>query len=82
MRQHSIVSAVLKMAADFGMAFMIGEFKELLDFYKGGSGFSFTDVAADLARIRFAMTLPAQTGDGGIPSRLLAMMKKGRPGFP
>ena len=65
MHQHFIVPAVLTIAADFGVAFMIVEFKELLDSCKDGNGFSFDDVATDLAGIRFAMTLLAQTGDGG-----------------
>ena len=39
------------------MAFAIGEFKELLDSNRGGSGFSFDDIAADRAGIRFAETL-------------------------
>ena len=57
LRQHFIVSAALKIASDSGMAFAIGEFKELLDSNRGGSGFSFDDIAADRAGIRFAETL-------------------------
>lgn len=54
LRQHFIVSAALKMASDSGFALAIGEFKELLDSNRGGSGFSFDDLAADRAGIRFA----------------------------
>lgn len=54
LRQHFIVSAALKLASDSGLAFAIGEFKELLDANRGGSGFSFDDIAADRAGIRFA----------------------------
>ena len=57
LRLHFIVSAVLRMASDAGAAFAIGEFKELLDANRGGSGFSFDDIAADLAGARFAATL-------------------------
>ncbi|ADE14985.1 conserved hypothetical protein [Nitrosococcus halophilus Nc 4] len=51
---HFILSAALKIAADKGMAMAIGEFKELLDAASGGSGYSFVDLAADRAGIRFA----------------------------
>ena len=74
LRQHFIVSAALKVASDRGMAFAIGEFKELLDANKGGSGFSFDDVAADLAGIQFATTLFA--GRGGVTAVLLQTMTR------
>ncbi len=54
LRQHFTISAGLKAAGDGTIAFAIGEFKELLDSNKGGSGFSFDDLAADRAGIRFA----------------------------
>ncbi len=54
LRQHFAISMGLKIASDAGMAFAIGEFKELLDANAGGSGFSFDDIAADRAGIAFA----------------------------
>lgn len=54
LRQHFAVSAGLHAASNAGTAFAVGEFKELLDAGKGGSGFSFDDIAADLAGINFA----------------------------
>ncbi len=54
LRLHFIFSAALKLAADKGISFAIGEFKELLDSGSGGSGFSFADLAADRAGTRFA----------------------------
>ncbi len=54
LRLHFIFSAALKVISDSGMSFAIGEFKELLDSQQGGSGFSFADLAADRAGIRFA----------------------------
>lgn len=54
LRQHFAVSAGLEAAADSGIAFAVGEYKELLDSNRGGSGFSFDDLAADRAGIRFA----------------------------
>ncbi len=54
LRLHFIISAGLKLISDSGMGFAVGEFKELLDASHGGSGFSFVDLAADRAGIRFA----------------------------
>lgn len=54
LRLHFIFSAALKIISDSGISFAIGEFKELLDSQEGGSGFSFADLAADRAGIRFA----------------------------
>lgn len=51
---HFIISAGLKLVSDRGIAMAIGEFKELLDSGQGGSGFSFVDLAADRAGLRFA----------------------------
>lgn len=54
LRLHFVISAALKVLSDSGVSFTIGEFKELLDAGDGGSGFSFVDLAADRAGIRFA----------------------------
>ncbi len=54
LRLHFIFSVALKIISDSGISFAIGEFKELLDSQQGGSGFSFADLAADRAGIRFA----------------------------
>lgn len=51
---HFIISAGLKIVADRGISTAIGEFKELLDSNKGGSGFSFVDLGADRTGIHFA----------------------------
>ena len=53
-RLHFVYSAALKLASDSGVSFALGEFKEMLDAGQGGSGFSFADLAADRAGIRFA----------------------------
>lgn len=53
-RLHFVYSAALKLASDSGASFALGEFKEMLDAGQGGSGFSFADLAADRAGIRFA----------------------------
>jgi hypothetical protein len=50
---HFLISAALAASADSGIAEALGVFKELDD-SKGGSGFSFADLAADRAGIRFA----------------------------
>jgi hypothetical protein len=54
LRLHFIYSAALKVLGDSGISFAIGEFKEMMDSGQGGSGFSFVDLAADRAGIRFA----------------------------
>jgi hypothetical protein len=50
--QHFLVSAALAAAADTTLADAVGVFKEVSD-ADGGSGFSFTDLAADRAGTRF-----------------------------
>ncbi|MEC4678241.1 MAG: hypothetical protein VST69_05750 [Nitrospirota bacterium] len=54
LRLHFIISAALEIAAKSGVSHAIGEFKELYDARRGGSGFSFADLAADRAGVRFA----------------------------
>jgi len=52
---HFLISAALRIITERGISVAIGEFKELLDAgRKGGSGFSFVDLAADRAGVRFA----------------------------
>lgn len=73
LRQHFIVSVAFKIASDSGRALAVGEFKELLDANRGCSGFSFDDIAADRAGIRFAKILAAKAGDPAIRDRLLKL---------
>ena len=54
LRRHFAVSAGLYAASTEQAALGVGELKELLDSNAGGSGFSFDDLAADLAGARFA----------------------------
>jgi hypothetical protein len=54
LNQHFIYSAAIKILSEQGMSMAIGEFKELMDRSKGGSGFSFVDLAADFAGVKFA----------------------------
>lgn len=51
--RHFIISAALAATADSGLANAAGLFKEIDD-SRGGSGFSFADLAADRAGVRFA----------------------------
>ena len=57
LKRHFIVSAGIYAARSGQVAFGMGELKELLDSEPGGSGFSFDDMAADLAGARFARAL-------------------------
>ncbi|WP_100643770.1 hypothetical protein [Alteromonas facilis] len=52
--QHFIISAGLKLLSEQGITNAIGEFKELMDRVMGGSGYSFVDLAADIAGVEFA----------------------------
>ncbi|MDF1552149.1 MAG: hypothetical protein P1P84_03755 [Deferrisomatales bacterium] len=63
LRLHFLISAALKVLSDRVAAHAVGEFKELLDARRGGSGFSFADLAADRAGVRFAEA--ALDSDGG-----------------
>jgi len=71
LRLHFIYSAALKVLGDSGISFAIGEFKEMMDSGRGGSGFSFVDLTADRAGIRFAEV--ALDGDKGGAYRLQSM---------
>jgi hypothetical protein len=55
LNQHFIFSAAIKIISEQDMSLAIGEFKELMDRSKGGSGFSFVDLAADFAGVQFAV---------------------------
>jgi hypothetical protein len=51
---HFIYSAAIKLLSEQGISVAVGEFKELMDRGSGGSGYSFTDLAADLSGAHFA----------------------------
>lgn len=72
LRLHFVVSAGLKVLTDQGLSTAIGEFKELLDAGNGGSGFSFVDLAADRAGIRFARMATDPAGGALRLQRLLS----------
>lgn len=59
LRQHFVYSAALQVLGEEGLSYAIGELKELLDANRGGSGFSFADLAADRAGTLFALTATA-----------------------
>lgn len=52
--QHYLTSAGLQLAAGVDIANAIGEFKEFADTLRGGSGFSFSDIAGDRAGVALA----------------------------
>jgi len=52
--KHFIYSAALQQLGGVQIGLSIGEAKELLDSISGGSGFSFADLAADKAGLKFA----------------------------
>ena len=54
---HFLYSIFLEQLGRAGVGLKIGEVKELLDTNKGGSGFSFADLAADKAGLYFSQQL-------------------------
>ena len=81
LRLHFIYSAAFKVLGDSGISFAIGEFKEMMDSGRGGSGFSFVDLAADRAGIRFAeVALDANKG-GAIRLQSMALSLISEPLF-
>lgn len=57
---HFMYSAAFKIIADSDMSFALGELKELQDSFRGGSGFSFVDLAADRSGIQLAIYASAE----------------------
>jgi hypothetical protein len=54
LRLHFVYSAAIKLLSDQDVSNTVGELKEMMDLGKKNSGFSFIDLAADFAGIRFA----------------------------
>ncbi|MFY7867097.1 hypothetical protein [Roseateles sp.] len=69
---HFLISAALAMEGGGPFADAIGVYKELSD-SRGGSGFSFNDIAADRAGTRFGLFAEQA------PERLQALMSQGQP---
>lgn len=63
LKRHFVISAGLQAATASDAAFGMGELKELLDSDDGGSGFSFRDMVADAAGVRFARAFLAAPPD-------------------
>lgn len=73
LRQHFTLSAALAAAGGDGFSFGLGEIKELLDAgERGGSGYSFDDLAFDRAGMRFAARVLGAAPDtlGALAARL------------
>lgn len=69
--QHFVTSAALQVAAGSDISNFIGESKEIVD-AEGPSGFSFTDIAADRAGVRFARVATRSASDARALQALLA----------
>ena len=54
LQKHFIYSMAFQLFANNQTSDLVGEFKELIDSVDGGSGFSFADLFADRAGVRFA----------------------------
>lgn len=69
---HFFYSVMIKILTDTGISMAMGEFKELLDLNKQRGGASFSDLAADMAGIRFAQRLLAPGNEAWRAQRMLA----------
>ncbi|MDM7861702.1 hypothetical protein QTP81_13960 [Alteromonas sp. ASW11-36] len=69
---HFIISAGLKLLSEQGISAAIGEFKELMDRVLGGSGYSFVDLAADMAGVKLAVAAIDPDRAADIQQRLAA----------
>jgi hypothetical protein len=63
--QHFVDSAALVAVRGVPAAELAGVFKELLDSQKGGSGFSFADLASDMSGVAFGQWVLADSGHLG-----------------
>ncbi|MFO1095532.1 MAG: hypothetical protein U0992_19845 [Planctomycetaceae bacterium] len=69
--RHFFVSAALRSLSTREVSFAVGLIKEQLDATQGGSGFSFADLAADLAGVEFAQrAISSETGAQSLQVRL------------
>lgn len=72
--QHFLTSAAIATSADSGVAEALGVFKELDD-SKGGSGFSFADLATDRAGVQFAELVARISYDAKQAQRRLSQVE-------
>ncbi len=82
LRLHFVISIGLKIVSDSGITYAAGEFKELLDARKGGSGFSFVDIAADIAGTRLAEAATDRSGGAERVQSVLAGQAREHMFFP
>ena len=73
---HFLYSIFLELTGEQYIAAKIGEYKELLDSNKGGSGFSFADLAADLAGIKLSKELTSNPKKGSKIIQQFAQISK------
>jgi len=71
--QHFIYSAAIELLSSKDTSEFVGELKELLDSNKSGSGFSFIDLMADRAGVKFAQNATQdETSARGLQQVMLA----------
>ena len=70
LHQHFIFSAAIKILSEQGLSIAIGEFKELMDRGDGGSGYSFVDLAADIAGVEFAIAASSPSNASSVQNIL------------
>jgi len=72
LKLHFLYSVILEQMGDQDLALNIGELKELLDSNKGGSGYSFSDLAADKAGALFSNAVTSSEDNAIYAQNLLA----------
>ena len=65
LKLHFLYSAIVQILTNRGISLSLGEIKEISDMDRGGTGFSFVDIAADRAGLHFA-TLAIDPAGGGL----------------
>lgn len=82
LQQHFIYSAAIEVFSSQGISDLIGEVKELLDTSEGGTGFSFADLQADKAGVKFAQLATANDLSALKVQKLLANTNSEQDIFP
>jgi hypothetical protein len=77
LNQHFIFSAAIKILSEQGLSIAIGEFKELMDRSDDGSGYSFVDLAADIAGVEFAIAATSSSSAISVQNILAGEIDEG-----
>jgi hypothetical protein len=74
--QHFLYSGIIQILTSRGTSLAIGEIKEISDMQRGGSGFSFIDLAADRSGVQFVSHAIAEHSARALQSRLASLVSE------